>query len=173
MLWGVCHLSSRLFKKKLPYRSPIYFYFGCKFGFINFVSLKILSSKTFLTVPDSHPETSYQGACFSSKGSRKNRMRKSTVRTFVMGDIHGAHKALQQCLERAPFDKDKDTLIQLGDIADGFGEVHDCVEELLKIRNLIAIKGNHDEWLNQFLQTGYHPMAWNKGGAATAYPIYE
>jgi serine/threonine protein phosphatase 1 len=27
---------------------------------------------------------------------------------------------------------------------------------------------NHDEWLNQFLQTGYHPTAWNMGGAATA-----
>lgn len=29
----------------------------------------------------------------------------------VMGDIHGAHKALQQCLERSAFDRNKDTLI--------------------------------------------------------------
>lgn len=90
------------------------------------------------------------------------------MRTFVMGDIHGGYKALQQCLERAVFDKDKDTLIQLGDIADGFGEVYECVEELLKIPNLIAIKGNHDEWLNQFILTAYHPAEWRQGGAATA-----
>ena len=58
-------------------------------------------------------------------------MRKSTVRTFAMGDVHGAYKALEQCLERSSFDKDKDTLIQLGDVADGFEHVYDCVEELL------------------------------------------
>ena len=85
-----------------------------------------------------------------------------------MGDIHGAHKALQQCLERSTFDRNKDTLIQLGDIADGFEDVYDCVEELLKIPNLIAIKGNHDEWLNKFIQTAWHPKGWTFGGAATA-----
>jgi serine/threonine protein phosphatase 1 len=90
------------------------------------------------------------------------------MRTFVLGDIHGAHKALLQCLERAAFDRDNDTLIQLGDIADGLGQVYDCVEELLKIPNLIAIKGNHDEWLNQFILTGYHPAEWRMGGIATA-----
>jgi serine/threonine protein phosphatase 1 len=90
------------------------------------------------------------------------------MRTFVMGDIHGAYKALKQCLERAAFDKGKDCLIQLGDIADGSDEVYDCVEELLKIRNLIAIKGNHDEWLNQFLLNAYHPTEWKQGGVATA-----
>lgn len=85
-----------------------------------------------------------------------------------MGDIHGAYKALRQCLERSSFDKDKDVLIQLGHVADGFEQVYDCVEELLKIRNLISIKGNHDEWLNQFILTGYHPMDWAQGGAASA-----
>lgn len=83
-----------------------------------------------------------------------------------MGDIHGGYKSLRQCLERSPFDRD--TLIQLGDIADGWNEVYECVEELLTIRNLIAIKGNHDEWLNQFIQTAYHPDQWRQGGAATA-----
>ncbi len=90
------------------------------------------------------------------------------MRTYVMGDIHGAYKALKQCLERAGFDGSEDLLIQLGDVADGFDEVYDCVEELLKIPNLIAIKGNHDEWLNQFLLTAYHPDHWKQGGAATA-----
>ena len=45
------------------------------------------------------------------------------MRTFVMGDIHGASKTLRQRLERAPLHREKDRLIQLGDAADGFGEV--------------------------------------------------
>lgn len=85
-----------------------------------------------------------------------------------MGDIHGAFKALRQCLERAPLDRVEDRLIQLGDVADGLGEVYECVEELMKIPNLIAIKGNHDEWLNQFILTAHHPAQWGQGGAATA-----
>lgn len=84
-----------------------------------------------------------------------------------MGDIHGAFKALKQCLERARFDYEKDTLIQLGDIADGYDEVYECIEELLKIKNLIAIRGNHDAWLDDFIRTGLHPGLWNFGGKAT------
>lgn len=42
--------------------------------------------------------------------------------TYVMGDIHGAHKAFIQCLERSNFDYDNDILIQLGDVADGWSE---------------------------------------------------
>lgn len=89
------------------------------------------------------------------------------MRIFAMGDIHGAHKALVQCLERSDFDKEKDVLIQLGDIVDGWSEVYECVEELLKIKNLICIKGNHDEWFHQFHVMGTHPCAWLQGGDGT------
>lgn len=89
------------------------------------------------------------------------------VRTFVMGDIHGAHKALVQCLERSGFDKENDTLIQLGDIADGWSEVYECVDELLTIKNLIAIKGNHDDWFNEWAIKGSHPVSWAQGGEET------
>lgn len=86
--------------------------------------------------------------------------------TFVVGDIHGAHKALVQCLERSGFDNETDTLISLGDIADGWSEVYECVEELLKIKNLIAIKGNHDDWALEMMQLGSHPSL-EQGGKAT------
>lgn len=84
-----------------------------------------------------------------------------------MGDIHGAYRALQQCLERSSFDHENDMLIQLGDVTDGFDEVYECVEELLKIKKLIAIKGNHDEWFNEFCSTGYHEQHWSQGGRGT------
>jgi serine/threonine protein phosphatase 1 len=90
------------------------------------------------------------------------------MRTFVMGDIHGAYKALMQCLQQCSFNYEEDTLIQLGDVADGHDEVFLCVEELLKIKKLIAIKGNHDEWFNEFITTGHHNGRWAQGGKATA-----
>ena len=89
------------------------------------------------------------------------------MRTFVIGDIHGAFKALRQCLERSQFDYRKDKLIVLGDVVDRHDEVNECVEELLKIRNLIALRGNHDDWFDEFCQTGRHPEDWMYGGLAT------
>ncbi len=68
------------------------------------------------------------------------------MKTFAIGDIHGNHKALLQVLELSKFDYDKDRLIVLGDVCDGWPFVRDCFDELLKIKNLIYILGNHDEW---------------------------
>lgn len=39
--------------------------------------------------------------------------------TYVLGDIHGAFKALEQVLARSPFEPLEDRLIFLGDVADG------------------------------------------------------
>lgn len=86
---------------------------------------------------------------------------------FVVADIHGAHKALVQCLDRCGIDRKNDTLISLGDIADGFDEVCECVEELLTIDNLIAIKGNHDDVFNEWLNTSINQFEWSQGGIGT------
>lgn len=90
------------------------------------------------------------------------------MRTFVMGDIHGNYDALLQCLEKSEFNKNADRLIQLGDVVDGGHNSFKCVEELLTIKNLIAIRGNHDDWFREFIETSYHPCQWNMGGKATA-----
>lgn len=90
------------------------------------------------------------------------------MRTFVIGDIHGAHRALIQALDRAGFDYDNDQLICLGDVADGWPETRQCVDELLKISNLIYILGNHDFWTLEWLETGYAEDVWvDQGGKAT------
>ena len=89
------------------------------------------------------------------------------MKIFAVGDIHGAYKALKQCLERSNFNYEEDTLIQLGDIADGYSEVYECVEELLKIKNLISIRGNHDRWVQDFIENNYHPANWQQGGLGT------
>lgn len=94
------------------------------------------------------------------------------MKTFVMGDIHGAYKALLQCLKRSNFDYEEDTLIQLGDVADGWSQVPECVDELLKVKNLIAIKGNHDEWARQWLNFGQVHPYWLKNGGQTTKDAY-
>jgi serine/threonine protein phosphatase 1 len=90
-----------------------------------------------------------------------------------MGDIHGACQALVQCLERSGFDYDIDHLITLGDVADGYPQVYECVEELLKIKYLTALKGNHDDWFDEFIKTDFHPYSWNYGGKGTLTSYLE
>lgn len=63
------------------------------------------------------------------------------MKIFVPEDIHGALRALEQCFERCGFALANDTLIQLGDIADGYPDVAECVELLLKVQNLVSIRG--------------------------------
>ncbi len=90
------------------------------------------------------------------------------MKTFVMGDIHGNHLALKQCLQRSEFNYKEDLLIQLGDICDGWSHVYECFEELDKISNKILIRGNHDKWFADYLECGIHSVKWNEGAVATA-----
>lgn len=90
------------------------------------------------------------------------------MKTFCIGDIHGNFKALKQCFELSKFNYDKDKLIVLGDVVDGWGETPQVVEELLKIKNLILIEGNHDTWARQWFKFGARPIIWTQqGGQAT------
>lgn len=104
-------------------------------------------------------------------------------RILCIGDLHGNYKGFKQALERCNFNNDTDTLISLGDVVDGHCDSFEVVEELLKIKNLIAIKGNHDDWFLQWLETGINPSNWGQGQKATGlsylehsrpgYPWYE
>ncbi len=73
---------------------------------------------------------------------------------YVIGDIHGQHKALVQTLQRCNFDYEEDLLIVLGDIVDGGPDTFKVVEELLKITNIVVLLGNHDLWFKRFLDGG-------------------
>ncbi len=90
------------------------------------------------------------------------------MRRFVIGDIHGAHKALLQCFERSKFDRGQDLLISLGDVCDGWPEVSKVVDELLRIKNMKLILGNHDAWTLQWMRNGWMDENWtSQGGSAT------
>ena len=53
------------------------------------------------------------------------------MRTLVIGDIHGALRALVQVLERADIQTD-DYLIFLGDYADGWSETPEVLDFLIE-----------------------------------------
>jgi len=90
------------------------------------------------------------------------------MKTFVIGDIHGGFKALKQCLKKSKLDYKVDKLIVLGDVADGWPDIPECFEELFKIKHLVYIRGNHDQWLKDFLKYGKQPDVWTlQGGMAT------
>lgn len=93
-------------------------------------------------------------------------------RKFVMGDIHGAYRALRQCLDRSGFDYAKDHLICLGDVADGWPETRQAVAELMRIQNLTYILGNHDWWTLQWMQTGQAEELWYKQGGKSTIESY-
>lgn len=84
---------------------------------------------------------------------------------YAVADTHGNYKALIQVLRKAKFDYHKDELIVIGDVCDGYNETYKVVEELLKIKNLVFIIGNHDKFFLDFIYNEYMPFIWiNQGG---------
>ena len=72
------------------------------------------------------------------------------MKKYVVGDLHGGFKAFKDTLEKANFDYEKDLLICLGDICDGWSETKEIIDELLKMKNLVYLLGNHDEWALEY-----------------------
>ena len=90
------------------------------------------------------------------------------AKTFVIGDIHGAYKALIQCLERSGFDRANDHLIALGDLVDVYPDVKECIDELLALPYCDHILGNHDVWAMEWSLRGVKSSTWlEQGGQAT------
>src|SRR5512145_2661891 len=95
------------------------------------------------------------------------------MKRFVIGDIHGAHRALIQCFERSGFTPQEDLLICLGDLCDGWPEVDKVFDELLGIQNLVLILGNHDQWLLNWFLTGEAPDIWLMQGGETTISSFR
>jgi serine/threonine protein phosphatase 1 len=100
------------------------------------------------------------------------------MRTFVIGDIHGALKALEQVVNLAPIQKN-DRLIFLGDYVDGWSQSAGVIQYLIELsyrQPCIFIRGNHDTWCETWLQNNSTPAEWEfHGGKSTmeSYLPYE
>lgn len=83
-------------------------------------------------------------------------------RTFVIGDIHGALKALVQVIGKIK-PTENDTLIFLGDYVDGWSEAASTIDYLIQLEqqyNCILLKGNHDAWCESWLQGEKPDETW-------------
>lgn len=90
---------------------------------------------------------------------------KKRERFYTIGDLHGNYGALKSVLKKWHFDNEKDTLMPLGDIADGHPHPHKCLERLLQIKNLKPIIGNHDLFLLKWAKDGIVDKRWLDIGA--------
>jgi len=92
------------------------------------------------------------------------------ARTFVIGDIHGGFRALEQVMSRVGVKPD-DRLIFLGDYVDGWSQSAQVIEYLMELENQYAcvfILGNHDAWCEEWLSGwGADPDWLFHGGRAT------
>ncbi len=91
-------------------------------------------------------------------------------RTFVIGDIHGGYLALVQLIEKLQL-TEKDRLIFLGDYVDGWSQSFEVVQYLISLKSkckCIFLRGNHDYWMQRWLETGHRSDKWlRKGGDLT------
>ncbi|AZQ43343.1 metallophosphoesterase family protein [Nonlabens ponticola] len=98
------------------------------------------------------------------------------MRTIVIGDIHGAHRALTQLLDRLQPQPD-DCLIFLGDYVDGWSQSYEVLEFLITLSRKrkqqnhtapIYLRGNHDELVLNFLVKDERNEQWlHHGGTST------
>ncbi len=95
------------------------------------------------------------------------------MKRYVLGDCHGNLKALKQVLKRGKFDYDKDLLIIIGDVVDGFCDSYLVVEELLKVKNKVFIIGNHDVWWMNHMASGWAESIWLQQGGENTRKSYE
>src|SRR5699024_10192698 len=92
-----------------------------------------------------------------------------------IGDIHGAHKALEQVLERASTTRD-DQLIFLGDYVDGWSESPQVIDKLIELKNThtcVFIRGNHDALLAEWMATQEENEMWLKHGGQSTVAAYQ
>jgi serine/threonine protein phosphatase 1 len=97
------------------------------------------------------------------------------MRTFVVGDIHGGLKALDQVLAKVSYTRE-DRFIFLGDYVDGWSESAETVSFLIdfsKDYDCVFLKGNHDELLLNYLNSKEALPLWLVHGGAPTKEQYD
>jgi fructose-1,6-bisphosphatase len=52
----------------------------------------------------------------------------------------------------------------LGDVCDGWPDTKWCIDELLKIKNITYVWGNHDQWTRNWMKTKIVEEIWRSQG---------
>ena len=92
-------------------------------------------------------------------------------KTFVIGDIHGCHRALVELLARISPDPDSDTVVFLGDYIDRGPDSKGVIAEVIgirqRVRHVITLMGNHEEMFLRFLAGKEQGFFLSMGGCET------
>lgn len=95
--------------------------------------------------------------------------------TFVIGDIHGSQRALNQLIDKINPNKES-RFIFLGDYVDGWSESKQVIDFLIEFKSryeCVFLRGNHDEWCYQWLSKGESPELWLQHGGKETVASYQ
>lgn len=96
---------------------------------------------------------------------------------LVLGDQHGALKAVKQVLERCKFNPNEDLLINLGDVVDRGAESAELVQFYIELAEEclykpLFIRGNHCDYCHKWLKSGEISMEWLVSGGTETIESY-
>jgi len=93
--------------------------------------------------------------------------------TYVVSDIHGEFKLFKKLLEKIQF-TDKDTLYILGDVVDRGPEPVRLLQYILSKKNIILLRGNHEQMLLDYFEDDRSVNNWLEvGGRITLNQLQE
>jgi serine/threonine protein phosphatase 1 len=97
------------------------------------------------------------------------------MKTYVIGDIHGGLKALEEVLGHMD-PQPEDFLIFLGDYVDGWSDGAATLDFLIRLQNkqkCVFLRGNHDDLCLQWLRSGAENPLWLEAGGEATQKSYS
>ena len=96
------------------------------------------------------------------------------MRYIFVSDIHGNYDKLQTALSSVNFDRDKDTLISVGDAFDRGTQNFQVLEFLVNLPNKILLYGNHCLRLKNLVEGAWYDYCdWSNGTIGTIEELAE
>lgn len=96
-------------------------------------------------------------------------------RIYAIGDIHGCYDKLMDLMDRIDIDLETDRLVFLGDYVDRGPKVYEVVTYLLDLKqrhdNVVLLKGNHEEMLENYL-TDFDKFTYLVNGGSQTLESY-
>ena len=90
---------------------------------------------------------------------------------FAIGDIHGCLKKLEELMEKMTVDRQRDTLVFIGDYIDRGKYSREVVDYLIRLQNeyqnVICLRGNHEQMFMDYLDGVNEGLYLGNGGRAT------
>ena len=94
--------------------------------------------------------------------------------TYVMSDLHGCYEEFIKMLQLIGF-TDKDTMYILGDVVDRGPHPIKLLKYIMERKNIILIKGNHEEMMENALitESKRSQLLWIQNGCTTTLFEYD